>query len=397
MFKPKFNEHKLKINLGLVVSRLKLIEKKKTDLALKARPEIADYVRIAKTDRARVRVEAIIREDYLVEAMELIEMYADLLQGRIGLMKQSKTLDPGLEKPISTLLWVAPRLMDYCGELKVVRDILAAYYGKKYAEACMKNEVDTICDRVMAKLDPSPPKRSLVECYLVEICKAAGVDFTPDPKAFEEDIVRENPVDTDFINFNNDNSDFNVGPPPGNMGGGGSGGGGGGGGHYALPVFSYAAHADPNQVNNPGNFQQPTPISDNFQQPQPAPAANFPGMATLPAYSPLDPNAEAQDKQAPPLPSKAPSPGKSSGYVEPGAPSSSASDLPAYNVIHDHGNASDQPPAPATYNPPPAMPNLPSVPTSFPSVPGGSSNQSSSDDVDFDDLSRRFENLRKKT
>lgn len=388
MFKPKFNEHKLKINLGLVVSRLKLIEKKKTDLALRARPEIADYVRIAKTDRARVRVEAIIREDYLVEAMELVEMYADLLKGRIGLMKQSKTLDDGLQKPISTLLWAAPRLSEYCAELKVVRDILASYYGKKYAEACMRNEVDTVCERVKAKMDPTPPKKSLVERYLVEICKAADVEFTPDPKAFEDEIHKDNPVDTDFINFGNDNSDFNVGPPPGGNQGGG---GGGGGGHFALPVFSYAAQANPNAAaaSSSGYPVAPSPIG--FQQPSVPAASNFPGTATLPAYSPLDPNVggggSSEEKQAPPLPSKAPaSPGK--------ADLGTSSDFPAYN----DAQAPSLPSVPPTMPGLPSVPtDLPSVPTGFPSVPGGSNTTSASDEVDFDDLSRRFENLRKKT
>jgi vacuolar protein sorting-associated protein IST1 len=63
-------------------SRLKLLEKKKTELALKSRKEIADYVSAGKTERAKIRVEHIIREDYLVEAMEILEMYCDLLLAR---------------------------------------------------------------------------------------------------------------------------------------------------------------------------------------------------------------------------------------------------------------------------------------------------------------------------
>jgi len=63
-------------------SRLKLLEKKKTELALKSRKEIADYVSSGKVERAKIRVEHIIREDYLVEAMEILEMYCDLLLAR---------------------------------------------------------------------------------------------------------------------------------------------------------------------------------------------------------------------------------------------------------------------------------------------------------------------------
>jgi vacuolar protein sorting-associated protein IST1 len=90
MFSSGPNYNKLKTNLRLAVQRLKLMEKKKTELALKARKEIADYIRDGKAERAKIRVEHIIREDYIVEAMELVEMYCDLLLARFGLLQQMK-------------------------------------------------------------------------------------------------------------------------------------------------------------------------------------------------------------------------------------------------------------------------------------------------------------------
>jgi len=85
---PKYQ--KLTTNLRLVINRLKLLEKKKTEMAVKARREIADYLIAGKEDRARIRVEHIIREDYIVEAMELVEMYCDLLLARMGLIQSTK-------------------------------------------------------------------------------------------------------------------------------------------------------------------------------------------------------------------------------------------------------------------------------------------------------------------
>ena len=64
------NYTKLKTNLKIAIQRLKLVEKKKTELSLKSRKEIADYLAINKPDRAKIRVEHIIREDNEVEAME---------------------------------------------------------------------------------------------------------------------------------------------------------------------------------------------------------------------------------------------------------------------------------------------------------------------------------------
>jgi len=85
------NYVKLKTNLKLAIQRLKLLEKKKSknfdlnfqsnslfkmktiiaELSLKSRKEIADYITANKADRARIRVEHIIREDNYVEAMEM--------------------------------------------------------------------------------------------------------------------------------------------------------------------------------------------------------------------------------------------------------------------------------------------------------------------------------------
>lgn len=75
MFKPKFNDKKFKTNVRLCINRLKewdglfpneklallpcicllthekLVEKKKTEMALKARKEIADYIKIGKAGK----------------------------------------------------------------------------------------------------------------------------------------------------------------------------------------------------------------------------------------------------------------------------------------------------------------------------------------------------------
>lgn len=92
MFSSGPNYTKLKTHLRLAINRLKLLEKKKTELAQKARREIADFIAAGKTERAKIRVEHIIREDYMVEAMELLEMYCDLLLARFGLIQQMKSV-----------------------------------------------------------------------------------------------------------------------------------------------------------------------------------------------------------------------------------------------------------------------------------------------------------------
>lgn len=66
MFSSGPNYTKLKTHLRLALNRLKLLEKKKSELTQKARKEIADYLTTNKVERARIRVEHIIRYDYLI-------------------------------------------------------------------------------------------------------------------------------------------------------------------------------------------------------------------------------------------------------------------------------------------------------------------------------------------
>ncbi|CAG7733549.1 unnamed protein product [Allacma fusca] len=181
------------------------MEKKKTELALKARKEIADYIRDGKVDRAKIRVEHIIREDYIVEAMELVEMYCDLLLARFGLLQQMKELDEGLKEAISSLIWVALRLQTDCAELKLISDQLTVKYGKPYAMSCLDNSVGTVLPKLMQKMSVQAP-----------------------PKILDEEHLEE------LIDLGGDRNNLGGG---GGASGGGGGGGGSEGGHVAPPGF----------------------------------------------------------------------------------------------------------------------------------------------------------------
>ncbi|XP_023611789.1 IST1 homolog isoform X5 [Myotis lucifugus] len=315
-----FKAERLRVNLRLVINRLKLLEKKKTELAQKARKEIADYLAAGKDERARIRVEHIIREDYLVEAMEILELYCDLLLARFGLIQSMKELDSGLAESVSTLIWAAPRLQSEVAELKIVADQLCAKYSKEYGKLCRTNQIGTVNDRLMHKLSVEAPPKILVERYLIEIAKNYNVPYEPDSV-----VMAEAPpgVETDLIDVGF-TDDVKKGGP----------GRGGGGGGFTAPV------GGPD-----GTVSMPMPM------PMPSPSTPF-------SY---------------PLP-KGP-------IVGPG-PKPEASAKPPARPVDTYDNF--------------VLPELPSVPDTLPTASAGA-NTSASEDIDFDDLSRRFEELKKKT
>ncbi|KAG9352466.1 hypothetical protein JZ751_020880 [Albula glossodonta] len=349
-----FKAERLRVNLRLVINRLKLLEKKKTELAQKSRKEIADYLSSGKDERARIRVEHIIREDYLVEAMEILELYCDLLLARFGLIQSMKELDPGLQEAVSTLIWAAPRLQSEVSELKIVSDQLCAKYSKEYGKLCRTNQIGTVNDRLMLKLSVEAPPKILVERYLIEIAKNYNVPYEPDAMVRPEACVGEA---ADLIDVDNNSR------KPG-------GGGGGGGGGFTAPPATV-----------------PMPIGFNYPPPKGAEPFNGP-VGTYEGFSHFQPPAGGgQPPQLPSCPPTYESADSRSSYRE-------EEFITASVCCGSISSSGPGPSSQASNNT--GLPELPSVPDTLPASSFGGAS-APSDDIDFDDLSRRFEELKKKT
>ena len=85
-----FNPARLKVQLKLAINRLKMLQAKKTSLNQQLRREIGTLIEKGKIESARVRIEHVIRDDFVIEAMENLELYCDLLFARFGLLETYK-------------------------------------------------------------------------------------------------------------------------------------------------------------------------------------------------------------------------------------------------------------------------------------------------------------------
>ncbi|KAJ3357782.1 hypothetical protein GGF32_000865 [Allomyces javanicus] len=180
-----FSANRLKVNLKLSVSRLKLLQQKKASVNAAQRKEIATLLENGKVESARVRVEHIIREDLLMEALEVIELYCELLLARFGLIESMATCDMAIQEAVHTLIYASPRVD--VKELHQVRDQLAAKYGRDFANGALENRSDVVSRRVIAKLRVQTPDVFLVNQYLNEIAKAYKVDFHIDDEPAKPD------------------------------------------------------------------------------------------------------------------------------------------------------------------------------------------------------------------
>ncbi|KAJ8663455.1 hypothetical protein O0I10_000695 [Lichtheimia ornata] len=181
-----FQPNKLKVQLKLAINRLKMLQAKKTSLCQHQRREIATLLDKGKEESARVRVEHVIREDLFIEAMEILELYCDLLLARFGLIEQYKTCDPGIAEAVNTIIWAAPRT-DEIKELLNVRDLFAAKYGKEFVYNALDNVDNVVNERIVCKLQVSAPDPFLVERYLEEIAKSYDIMWVSSVLAADDD------------------------------------------------------------------------------------------------------------------------------------------------------------------------------------------------------------------
>lgn len=173
--------NKIKVQLKLSISRLRMVQQKDTALAKQQRREMAQLLEAGKIESAKIRVENIIRSDLNTELLEILELYCELLTARAGLL-EAKECDPGLEEAVKSIIYSAPKI-DGVKELSIVRQLLGEKYGKEFMFDAVENKDGKIPERVVKKLRVEPPSSELVEAYLETIADAYGVDYPPGTKA----------------------------------------------------------------------------------------------------------------------------------------------------------------------------------------------------------------------
>ena len=202
-----YNENKLKPNLKMAVSRFQILSSKKSNLVKANKKEIAGLLRtspVPKEEKARIRAEALIREDNAIEAYEILELQCDLLCERIKLISAEKQCPGDLLSCVSTLIWASYQID--IPELGVVRSQFQAKYGKKFIASAMANENGVLNDRVVHKLAVKPPNAFLVESYLKEIAIENNIDWEPKEIAVNKNVPMSAP--TGFSIPNAPGSDF---------------------------------------------------------------------------------------------------------------------------------------------------------------------------------------------
>ena len=74
------------------------------------RREVAGLLRANKQDNARIRVEAVIQEQKMLRAYDIIEVFVELLAVRVELIAKSKDIPPDMLEAVSSVVYAAQRI-----------------------------------------------------------------------------------------------------------------------------------------------------------------------------------------------------------------------------------------------------------------------------------------------
>ncbi|KAL1503970.1 hypothetical protein AB1Y20_010386 [Prymnesium parvum] len=176
----KFDGNKCKVQLKMLINRFNLLTQKKANLAKQQKRQVAMLLRDEKEANARILVEHIIREDYTLEAYELLKQHTELLVARLNVVITEPIVKPEVSDSVVSIVYAGYLMGNEVPELKQLYLLFTQKYGKPYIDDVIARKESYLDQRLLKMLTSTQvPDPSVVNLYLTEIAKAYGVEYTP--------------------------------------------------------------------------------------------------------------------------------------------------------------------------------------------------------------------------
>ncbi|MDP2437515.1 MAG: hypothetical protein Q8P67_17365, partial [archaeon] len=139
---------------------------------------IADLLSKNKDEMARVKACALIYQDYMIEVLNMVELYAETIHTRAQILLLSPGCPEELKKEIASVIYAAPFIEN--DELLKVRMLFIKRFGKWFPEHCLQS--NAIDPALVARLKRDQPDPALINYYLSTIAKRHNIDWAlPSP------------------------------------------------------------------------------------------------------------------------------------------------------------------------------------------------------------------------
>ncbi|KAG8377361.1 hypothetical protein BUALT_Bualt08G0025100 [Buddleja alternifolia] len=184
----RFNAAKCKTLLKLTIPRIKLLRNRREIQLKQMRREIAKLIGTGQEATARIRVEHIIREEKMMAAQEIVELFCELIAVRLPIIEAQRECPLDLKEAISSVCFAAPRCADL-PELLQVQMLFAGKYGKEFVAAASELMPECGVNRQLVELlsirAPAPDVKLKL---LKEIAEEHELDW--DPSASESELLK---------------------------------------------------------------------------------------------------------------------------------------------------------------------------------------------------------------
>ncbi|XP_042390687.1 IST1-like protein isoform X1 [Zingiber officinale] len=190
ILRRRFDSSKCKAEARMAMSRIKLLQNKREAQVRQMRQmrrDVALLLESGRDETARIRVEHVIREQNVMAANDIIELFCELIVARLPIIAKQRDCPQDLKEGISSLIYASPRCSDI-PELSRILLIFEKKYGKDFVSAATelrpKSEVNCL---LIEKLSVRKPIGEVKLKVLKEIAKEYQVKW--DSTELEQELL----------------------------------------------------------------------------------------------------------------------------------------------------------------------------------------------------------------
>ncbi|KAJ4962270.1 hypothetical protein NE237_022209 [Protea cynaroides] len=188
IFRRGFNSSKCKTMAKLATARIKLLRNKREVLVKQMRRDVALLLQSGQDATARIRVEHVIREQNIMEANEIVELFCELVVVRLPVIAKQRECPADLKEGIASLIFAAPRCSDL-PELLRLRNIFEKKYGKEFVSAATELRPNCGVNRMLIeKLSVRTTTGEVKLKLMKEIAKEYQIDW--DTTESEKELLK---------------------------------------------------------------------------------------------------------------------------------------------------------------------------------------------------------------
>ncbi|KAH7431888.1 hypothetical protein KP509_08G071600 [Ceratopteris richardii] len=145
----------------------------------KMKRDIASLLETNQEKLAHVKVEQVHKEQKIVAAYEIIELFCELIAARLSIIEANKQCPIDMREPVASIIYAAPRCPEIT-ELQQIRCLLSRKYGKEFTQIADELRPDCGVNRVIIeKLSVKKPSIDLRLELMKAIANECNLDWTP--------------------------------------------------------------------------------------------------------------------------------------------------------------------------------------------------------------------------